>query len=79
MFLAFSPLAVVVGAGGWMGQGGEAGQEEGSLELFVAALKWVVASDAAAGAAGNWGQAFGTLAASTDFDTIITRAMPHGD
>ena len=28
--------------------------------------------------AGNWGHAFGTLAASTDFDTIIQRAMPNG-
>ncbi len=27
--------------------------------------------------AGNWGQAFGTLAATTDFDTIIERAMPR--
>ena len=27
--------------------------------------------------AGNWGQAFGTLAASTDFDSIIARAMPQ--
>jgi putative acyl-CoA dehydrogenase len=26
---------------------------------------------------GDWGQAFGTLAASTDFDSIIARAMPH--
>ena len=26
---------------------------------------------------GNWGQVFGTLPASTDFDTIITRAMPR--
>jgi putative acyl-CoA dehydrogenase len=26
--------------------------------------------------AGNWGQAFGTLAATTDFDSIIDRAMP---
>ncbi len=26
---------------------------------------------------GNWGQAFGTLAAGTDFDTIIARAMPR--
>ncbi len=26
---------------------------------------------------GNWGQAFGTLGAQTDFDTIITRAMPR--
>ncbi|MES2975284.1 MAG: isovaleryl-CoA dehydrogenase [Pseudomonadota bacterium] len=25
---------------------------------------------------GNWGQAFGTLGAATDFDTIIQRAMP---
>jgi putative acyl-CoA dehydrogenase len=27
--------------------------------------------------AGNWGQSFGTLGAGTDFDTIITRAMPR--
>ena len=27
--------------------------------------------------AGNWGQAFGTLAAGTDFDAIIARAMPR--
>ncbi|MES2363329.1 MAG: isovaleryl-CoA dehydrogenase [Pseudomonadota bacterium] len=27
--------------------------------------------------AGNWGQAFGTLAAGTDFDGIIARAMPQ--
>jgi putative acyl-CoA dehydrogenase len=27
--------------------------------------------------AGNWGQVFGTLAAHTDFDTIIARAMPR--
>jgi putative acyl-CoA dehydrogenase len=27
--------------------------------------------------AGNWGQTFGTLAAQTDFDTIIARAMPR--
>jgi putative acyl-CoA dehydrogenase len=26
---------------------------------------------------GNWGQAFGTLPATTDFDTIIARAMPR--
>ncbi len=26
---------------------------------------------------GNWGQAFGTLGAGTDFDTIIARAMPR--
>ncbi|MEO8656709.1 MAG: acyl-CoA dehydrogenase family protein, partial [Ramlibacter sp.] len=26
---------------------------------------------------GNWGQVFGTLPANTDFDTIITRAMPR--
>ncbi len=26
--------------------------------------------------AGNWGQTFGTLGASTDFDAIISRAMP---
>ncbi|HSV83431.1 MAG TPA: isovaleryl-CoA dehydrogenase [Ramlibacter sp.] len=27
--------------------------------------------------AGNWGQAFGTLAAGTDFDTLLQRALPH--
>lgn len=27
--------------------------------------------------AGNWGHAFGTLGAGTDFDTLITRAMPR--
>jgi putative acyl-CoA dehydrogenase len=27
--------------------------------------------------AGNWGQSFGTLGAGTDFDTLITRAMPR--
>ena len=27
--------------------------------------------------AGNWGQTFGTLAANTDFDSIIARAMPY--
>lgn len=27
--------------------------------------------------AGNWGQAFGTLGAGTDFDALIHRAMPH--
>ncbi|MDP2255542.1 MAG: isovaleryl-CoA dehydrogenase [Polaromonas sp.] len=27
--------------------------------------------------AGNWGQAFGTLASGTDFNAIIARAMPH--
>jgi putative acyl-CoA dehydrogenase len=27
--------------------------------------------------AGNWGHAFGTLAAGTDFDAIIARAMPR--
>jgi putative acyl-CoA dehydrogenase len=26
---------------------------------------------------GDWGQAFGTLSARTDFDSIIARAMPH--
>jgi len=26
---------------------------------------------------GDWGQAFGTLASNTDFDSIIARAMPH--
>ena len=27
--------------------------------------------------AGNWGQTFGTLAAATDFDSIVDRAMPR--
>ncbi|MEO6017340.1 MAG: isovaleryl-CoA dehydrogenase [Polaromonas sp.] len=27
--------------------------------------------------AGHWGQAFGTLGSTTDFDTLITRAMPR--
>jgi putative acyl-CoA dehydrogenase len=27
--------------------------------------------------AGNWGHAFGTLSAGTDFDTILQRAAPH--
>jgi putative acyl-CoA dehydrogenase len=27
--------------------------------------------------AGNWGHTFGTLAAGTDFDAIVTRAMPR--
>jgi putative acyl-CoA dehydrogenase len=27
--------------------------------------------------AGHWGQAFGTLGAATDFDTLIQRAMPR--
>jgi putative acyl-CoA dehydrogenase len=27
--------------------------------------------------AGDWGQAFGTLSATTDFDAIIARAMPR--
>jgi putative acyl-CoA dehydrogenase len=27
--------------------------------------------------AGDWGQAFGTLAARTDFDAILQRALPH--
>jgi putative acyl-CoA dehydrogenase len=26
---------------------------------------------------GNWGQAFGTLGAGTDFNAIIERAMPR--
>jgi putative acyl-CoA dehydrogenase len=27
--------------------------------------------------AGDWGQAFGTLSARTDFDTLLQRALPH--
>jgi putative acyl-CoA dehydrogenase len=26
---------------------------------------------------GDWGQAFGTLPAATDFDAILQRALPH--
>jgi len=48
-----------------------------------AALLYQSAPDAVFGAfcdsrvAGNWGHAFGTLGSGTDFDAIITRAMPR--
>jgi len=48
-----------------------------------AALLYQTAPDAMFGAfcdsrlAGNWGHAFGTLGSGTDFDAIITRAMPR--
>jgi putative acyl-CoA dehydrogenase len=48
-----------------------------------AALLYQSAPDAVFGAfcdsrlAGNWGHAFGTLGGGTDFDAIITRAMPR--
>ena len=46
-------LAVVVGAGGRVGEGGERGEEEGPLELFVAAAGGLLAADGGAGAAGG--------------------------
>jgi putative acyl-CoA dehydrogenase len=48
-----------------------------------AALLYQSAPDAVFGAfcdsrlAGNWGHTFGTLGNGTDFDAIITRAMPR--
>jgi len=48
-----------------------------------AALLWQTAPSAVFGAfcasriAGDWGHAFGTLSAGTDFDAIIQRALPH--
>jgi putative acyl-CoA dehydrogenase len=48
-----------------------------------AALLYQAAPDAVFGAfcdsrlAGNWGHAFGTLGGGTNFDAIITRAMPR--
>jgi putative acyl-CoA dehydrogenase len=37
----------------------------------------VFAAFCASRLAGDWGQAFGTLSARTDFDTILQRALPH--
>ncbi|NPC54191.1 isovaleryl-CoA dehydrogenase [Caenimonas soli] len=45
--------------------------------LYQAAPSAVFAAFCDSRLAGNWGQAFGTLGAGTDFDTIITRAMPR--
>ena len=45
--------------------------------LYQAAPAAVLAAFCDSRLAGNWGQAFGTLGAGTDFDTIIARAMPR--
>jgi putative acyl-CoA dehydrogenase len=45
--------------------------------LFQTAPAAVFAAFCESRLAGNWGQAFGTLSAGTDFDTIIARAMPR--
>jgi putative acyl-CoA dehydrogenase len=45
--------------------------------LFQTAPAAVFAAFCDSRLGGNWGQAFGTLPAGTDFDTIITRAMPR--
>ncbi|MBI2725186.1 MAG: isovaleryl-CoA dehydrogenase [Polaromonas sp.] len=45
--------------------------------LFQTAPSAVFAAFCDSRIAGNWGQSFGTLGAGTDFDAIITRAMPH--
>jgi putative acyl-CoA dehydrogenase len=45
--------------------------------LFQGAPAPVFAAFCDSRLAGNWGQVFGTLAANTDFDTIIDRAMPR--
>jgi putative acyl-CoA dehydrogenase len=45
--------------------------------LFQSAPAAVFAAFCDSRLAGNWGQAFGTLPAGTDFDTIIARAMPR--
>jgi putative acyl-CoA dehydrogenase len=45
--------------------------------LFQSAPRAVFAAFCDSRLAGNWGQAFGTLPAATDFDTIIDRAMPR--
>jgi hypothetical protein len=56
VFLGFGAFPVVVGAAERVGQGRERGQEERAFELLVAALGWVFAADADAGAAGDRGQ-----------------------
>jgi putative acyl-CoA dehydrogenase len=45
--------------------------------LFQTAPPTVFAAFCDSRLAGNWGQAFGTLPAATDFDTILARAMPR--
>jgi putative acyl-CoA dehydrogenase len=45
--------------------------------LFQTAPSAVFAAFCDSRLGGNWGQAFGTLPATTDFDTIIARAMPR--
>jgi putative acyl-CoA dehydrogenase len=45
--------------------------------LFQAAPTPVFAAFCDSRLAGNWGQAFGTLAAGTDFDAILRRAAPR--
>ena len=45
--------------------------------LYRAAPTAVFAAFCDSRLAGNWGQAFGTLGAGADFDTIIARAMPR--
>ncbi len=50
-------FAVVVGAAGGVGQGGECGQEQRGFQGVVAALGSGFAFDRGAGAAGDWGEA----------------------
>ena len=45
--------------------------------LYQSAPQPVFAAFCDSRLAGNWGQAFGTLGATTDFDTILERAMPR--
>ncbi|MGV3571110.1 MAG: isovaleryl-CoA dehydrogenase [Ramlibacter sp.] len=45
--------------------------------LYQAAPAAVFAAFCDSRLAGHWGQAFGTLGAGTDFDTILQRALPH--
>jgi putative acyl-CoA dehydrogenase len=45
--------------------------------LFQTAPEAVFAAFCQSRLGGDWGQAFGTLGAQTDFDTIIQRAMPR--
>jgi len=45
--------------------------------LFQTAPAAVFAAFCDSRLGGSWGQAFGTLPAATDFDTIIARAMPR--
>ncbi|RYY86672.1 MAG: DNA alkylation response protein, partial [Comamonadaceae bacterium] len=45
--------------------------------LFQTAPPAVFAAFCDSRLAGNWGQSFGTLSATTDFDTILQRALPQ--